>query len=300
MDASLLYSVDTQEVTRAFPGPQVADALYVDRFFTSQETTSVMLPLLHEENYHPRVLVCGAVNALIADLTPVGDAPPQWVATAPRRLIDPVTRRPPVRNFANSTLLPTGDVVLTGGVTTGKYTEADGVRTAELYHPPFGAFDGAWEVGPVARETRGYHSVALLLPDGRVWTAGSEWNDTTTPNLAIELLEPAYYRQADRVAITGAPTEIGYGHQFVVQFQPTTNNPPIQRVALTRLGSATHSFDGDQRYVSVPFVQNGTTVRVTAPSDGTIAPPGYYLLCLIDANGLPCRQAWFLRVHHHG
>src|SRR5205823_1151485 len=149
---------------------------------------------------------------------------------------------------------------------------------------------------PAASETRGYHSVALLMPDGRVWTAGSEWNASATPNLAIELFEPAYYLVADRAVITAAPATVGYGQRFTVHFRPAGTNGAIARVALMRLGSVTHSFDGDQRYVSVPFTQDGATLTVVVPQDSTVAPPGYYMLWLIDANKLPCKLAHFVRV----
>jgi hypothetical protein len=77
MDKSFFYNTATSTVTCAFPGPQMIDPLYLDRFFTSQPTTSVLLPLLHEENYFPKGLVCSAVQALIADLAPVGNILPK-------------------------------------------------------------------------------------------------------------------------------------------------------------------------------------------------------------------------------
>ena len=294
-DNSLFYNVSTQDVTRAFPGPQTLEAIYLNPGFTSQETTSVLLPLLHEENYHPRVLICGGVQSLIADLSPDSTVPLQWKATAPRLLKT-------IRMYANSTLLPTGDVVVTGGVTKGidpgnHYTAADGVKTVEIYRSPSRDNPDFWTLGPVAGETRGYHSVALLMPDGRVWTAGSEENaNQFVPNLAIELLEPDYFQVPDRVVITDSPRSIVFGKSFTVRFHPTTTNTPISRVVLMRLGSATHAFDGDQRYVSIPFKQEGTTLTVECPSDSTIAPPGYYMLWLIDANNLPCKLAPFVRV----
>lgn len=292
-DNSLFYNVSTQDVTRAFPGPQTLEAIYLDPGFTSQETTSVLLPLLHEENYHPRVLICGGVQSLIADLSSDSTVPLQWKTTAPRLLKT-------VRNYANSTLLPTGDVVVTGGVPKGigtdHYTEADGVKTVEIYHPPSLGKPDSWTLGPVAGETRGYHSVALLMPDGRVWTAGSEWNASTAANLAIELLEPDYLQVPDRVVIMDSSRSVIFGKSFTVRFHPTTTNTPISRVVLMRLGSATHAFDGDQRYVSIPFKQEGTTLTVEGPPDSTIAPPGYYMLWLIDANNLPCKLAPFVQV----
>ncbi|MFE3181887.1 hypothetical protein ACFXKR_13615 [Streptomyces violascens] len=163
MDKSLCYSPGGKQVTRAFTGPQAIDGMYLDRFFTSQPTTSVLLPLHHEENYRARVLACGGQQAVVTDL---GAANPQWVTTAARALTDPASGRPPVRYFCTATLLPTGDVLVSGDVTKEEYKEADGVRTAELYHPS--ANGGSWSTGAVAAETRGYHSVALLTPDGRV------------------------------------------------------------------------------------------------------------------------------------
>ena len=287
MDKSLFYDVNAANVTRAFPGPQNADQLYLDRFFTSQETTSVMLPLLHEENYHPRVMICGAAQPLIADLDP-GTTLIEWKPTAPRTLAGH-----PQRNFATAILLPTGDVLVSGGVTSGKYTEADGVRAAEIYHPPLMGAPDSWEEGPVAGETRGYHSVALLTPDGRVWTAGSEWNDTATPNLSIELFEPDYYLNPNRLAVTTAPRNLARGSSFTVQF---TAGFTVRRVALMRLGSATHAFDGDQRYVGIPFTQSGAALTAQVPADSTIVPPGYYMLWLIDSNNLPCKLAPFVNI----
>src|SRR5208282_3400396 len=99
---------------------------------------------------------------------------------------------------------------ISGGVTKVPYAETDGVKTAEIYHPAREGQADSWHLGPVAGETRGYHSVALLMPDGRVWTAGSEWNYGATPNLAIELFEPDYYAVSDRVSITAAPAGVFY------------------------------------------------------------------------------------------
>ena len=292
MDASLFYDVANATVTRAFPGPQIADPLYLDQLYTSQQTTSVMLPLLHEENCHPRVMICGAAQPLIADLQPPNDATPEWAPTAPRQL-----GGAPPRSYATAILLPTGDVLVSGGVLTEAYAEADGVRTAEIYHPPLLGSADSWEVGPVAGETRGYHSVALLMPDGRVWTAGSESTGNpmdAKPNLSIEVFEPDYYQNPNRLILTRAPSDIAYGEPFMVEF---SGGFSIMRVALMRFGSATHAFDGDQRFVGIPFAQSGSALTATASPDSTIAPPGFYMLWLIDSNNQPCKVAPFVRLH---
>jgi len=297
-DNSIFYDVDARAITRSFAGPQALDSRYVDHL-NSQETTAVMLPLLHQDGYHPRILLCGAPQPLIADLGQDDSAPPGWRPTAVRQLRES-TGDPVVRNYANATLLPTGDVLVSGGVTKVVYTQADGVQPAEIYHPPRGGQADSWETGPIASETRGYHSVALLMPDGRVWTAGSQWNHTATPNLAIELFEPAYNLVSGRVSITASPSALTYGEVFAVEFQAATPDTTISRVALLRSGSVTHAFNGDQRYVSVPFTQTGARLDVTAPPDATVAPPGYYMLWLLDGDDMPCRMAWFVWIRAQG
>jgi hypothetical protein len=301
-DKSLFYDCAAKQVTRAFPGP--IDQMYTSRFYTSQPTSSVMLPLLHEENYHPRVMICGASIPMIADLMPaVGE--PEWSQTANRVLQGSVPR-----NFVNATLLPTGEVVVSGGVAqfsginsdgSNYYTPNDGVRVVEIYRPAANGQPDSWIVGPAANETRGYHSVALLMPDGRVWTAGSEIEskDKAISNFSIELFEPDYVPK-ERIKITVFPNAVSYGQSFVVHFFRSNNQVQVSRVVFMRPGSVTHSFDGDQRYISVPFNQKESMVECTAPPNSTIAPPGYYMLWLIDQNNIPCKQAQFIWLGKYG
>jgi len=129
-----------------------------------------------------------------------------------------------------------------------------------------------------------------------VWTAGSEFNDTSTPNLSIEQFEPDYVAVADRATIKSAPSAIGYGRAFRVNYTPASTAAPIAKVVLMRCGSVTHSFDGDQRYISRPFATAVSALTVTAPPDGTVAPPGFYMLWRVDTNGLPCTTAPFIRL----
>lgn len=182
----------------------------------------------------------------------------------------------------------------------------------EIYHPPLLGQTDYWIAGAVASETRGYHSVALLMPDGRIWTGGSELEDITPPGLplsadpklAIEIYEPAYCSVSNRLQIAQAPSTISYKTAFAVSFiAPGSESPAISRIALMRFGSVTHSFDGDQRYIGVPFSRSLDVptkgvflLDVTAPPDGTVAPPGYYMLWLLDSNGVPCDRAALLRL----
>ncbi|KAH2149712.1 hypothetical protein KXW37_002572, partial [Aspergillus fumigatus] len=279
-------------VTAGFQGPQKFDDIYLEPLYTSQGTTGVLLPLLHDENYAPHVLLAGAPQPVVASLTLGPGITNSWMPTSPRNLIDPNTRKLPYRYFSTATILPTGDVVVTGGVLSVNYTEdpndqlSGGVRQVEIYHPASGGKPDSWSVGAAAHEVRGYHSSALLTPDGSIWTAGSEIEKFTPgsslpkvalPKLSIELYRPTYWNVPHRPRILEAPDIINYAAEFTVAFtaeEPSSPDRAISRVVLMRFGSCTHSFDGDQRYISIPFVQNACTLTVAGPPDGTVAPPG--------------------------
>ena len=259
--------------------------------------TSVLLPLL-PPSYPARILACnsGDATAYRIDI----DDSPAWAATPSR------TGSAAGRNRENgcATLLPTGQVLVTGGWPGG--SGADDTTTAtrqpELYTPgiDWGAGDFSdtgneqWEtIEEEAPNRRGYHSTTLLLPDGRVWHGGS--TTTAEPlNKEIDVFEPAYVGQSGRPTISSAPDNIGYSMGFTVA---TNQANSIARVALMRCGSITHGFNSDQRYVGLQFaVEDSQHLTVTSPPDGRIAPPGYYMLWLIDDQGRPCQRASFIRV----
>ena len=113
-------------------------------------------------------------------------------------------------------------------------------------------------------------------------------------NYQIDIFEPDYVGQGGRPTITSCPANISYDTPFRVD-TPQANS--IARVALIRCGSITHGFNSDQRYVGLAFtVHDGNTLSVSPPPSGDIAPPGYYMLWLIDEQGRPCQRASFIRV----
>lgn len=264
--------------------------------------TSVMLPMLHGESFRPRVLLFGGQTAQRIDLG-VAENQMQWVQAGNREWAG----TPPTRNFSCPVLLPTGQVFFSGGTSGGGDDQANGVREGELYTPGInwntGQYTGSesWDTVEAASVVRHYHSVALLLPDGTVWTAGSngptddpQGTDPGQRELRIEIWRPPYADQAGRPTITKSPRSIGYGYQFLID---TPQAGAIRRVALIRCGSCTHGFNPDQRYLSLSFSQvDGNTLRVQAPASGDIAPPGYYMLWIVDDQGRPCQLAPFIRV----
>lgn len=284
---SVRYDPTTEEWRHV--GQALANPDYLNPSLTyGRNTTSVLLPLLLSQDHRPRVLVCGSDRPLRIDL---GEPEPAWVPTAPRRLAGR-----PRRYNLTAVLLPTGDVFISGGVSDAAVTDANAVRTAELYDPE----SDTWEVLEQAEVVRNYHSVALLLPDGRVWTAGSNKDhapsgpppEPDTRELRIEIYEP-WYIGRPRPRITAAPRRTRYSARFDVFTEEARG---IGRVVMLRSGSSTHAFDADQRYVEVAFDRVGDHhLVVAAPSDPSVAPPGAYLVFLLDASsGVPSEGRFVL------
>src|SRR5262249_3032204 len=143
---------------------------------------------------------------------------------------------------------------------------------------------------------RVYHATALLLPDGRVLSAGSGRFGGSGPgadHLNAEIYSPPYLFNGPRPTITSAPPSVTYGSAFSVS---TPDSAQISKVALVRNGSVTHSFNGGQRYLELSFQKVAGGLTVTAPADGNLAPPGYYMLYILNASGVPSVAA-MVQVH---
>jgi len=301
--ATLACDPDTLAVVHACAGPQVAGGNdYLNPGFAAQPTTGTLLPLLPETNYRPRILMAGAVNAVIGDFTAGSEASWAWHVTSPRMIAQQ-------RHHSTAVLLANGQVFISGGMdetlpvpTPDQYDAIRAVKVPEIYDPATDTWS-ALSATP-ATVARGYHSTALLMLDGRVWTAGSEVNDQfggggSGAEYRIEMFEPDYIAATNRPQITDSPPSIGYGQSFTVRYSipAASPYPTIQRVAVSRFGSSTHGHCYDQRYVGLVFTASSAGhLTVTAPPDGNIAPPGYYMLWILDAGGRPCTQAAVLRI----
>ena len=244
--------------------------------FDNFATTAVLLPLLPANNHAPRVLLLGASQPQIINLS-VGN--PVWQNTSPRALSGS-----PARKNGNAVLLPDGTVLVVGGSETK--LDADAVLAAERYDPD----TGTWSVLANSAVPRLYHSVALLLPDGRVWTAGSNFDcegGVANRELRIELYSPPYLFQGPRPSITSAPATVNAQAATTFNVQTPQAND-IAKACLIRCGSVTHGFDADQRYVGLT-IQSHTASQLTlvAPPNKNVAPPGYYLLFVVENDGIP-------------
>jgi hypothetical protein len=195
------------------------------------------------------------------------------------------------RRQHNLTVLADGTVLATGGNSSGAglVDLKAGVYPAEQWNPA----TGQWRTLAAMQITRQYHSTALLLPDGRVLSSGGGICGTCDQvgYLAknAEIFSPPYLFQADgtlapRPAIGAAPAATSYGSAMEI----ATGNPPsIRKVALVRLGAVTHSDNMEQRYIPLAFTAGATSITATAPANANVAPPGFYMLFIIDANGVP-------------
>jgi chitodextrinase len=185
------------------------------------------------------------------------------------------------RSFLNLTNMPDGTVLATGGGTDkSAQIDANGVLVPESWDPSTGNWT---KLAPMAKP-RLYHSGALLLPDGRVYVGGGGSDDGVTDQLSAQIYSPPYLFKGPRPSISSAPATVKYGAST---FIGTPEASSIKRVSLIRTGSVTHSFDENARAMSLEFTQSVGGIDVKMPADGNYAPPGYYMLFLVDDKGVP-------------
>jgi hypothetical protein len=186
------------------------------------------------------------------------------------------------RSFMNLTMLPDGTVLATGGETDKNGGNiANAVYAAELWTPQ----TQTWSTMASMHTPREYHGTALLLPDGRVLESGMGADFGNVPDQkSAEFYSPPYLFKGTRPVITQAPAQVQYGANVSVSTPDATT---ITSVVLIRTGAVTHFFDQNERYVPLAFQQTSGGLTVTAPANSYIAPPGFYMLFIVNSNGVP-------------
>jgi hypothetical protein len=180
------------------------------------------------------------------------------------------------RRQHNAVVLPDGKVFVVGGSSAGGFdTSTAPVAQTEMWDPATGQFTVMASIAVY----RGYHSTALLLPDGRVLSAGGNIGG---PN--AQIYSPPYLFAGTRPVISSAPSSVGYGQGV---FIGTADAASITRVSFIHIGSVTHTFDQSARSMRLNFTQGTGGLNVTMPANGNLAPPGYYMLFIVNGSGVP-------------
>jgi hypothetical protein len=244
------------------------------------QSASVLLPPAQSQ----RVLIMGGGGSdmhnqapAIADtaIVDLSAAAPAYAAAAPLHT---------ARMHLSAVLLPDRTVLVSGGAAMEE-TAAMAALDAEIYDPAA----GTWTVAATARVPRLYHSIALLMPDGKVVTAGSN-PQRTQEELRIEVFWPPYLFRGPRPTCTPDVAEAGYGDTITARCPDAAR---LGQVSLVRPGATTHSADNEQRLVDLPFRQTAQeTVELDLPADQSLAPPGWYMLFAVDTAGVPSQAAW--------
>ncbi|HKS08815.1 MAG TPA: DUF4082 domain-containing protein [Pyrinomonadaceae bacterium] len=234
------------------------------------------------------------------------------------------------RTYHTATMLPDGKVLVTGGVSCpggNNIQSYDGddtikcssgqVMNAELWDPA----TNTWTTMAAQQEIRAYHSIAALLPDGRVLVGGGgnpgavgetgiegdliKDRDNRNPNAMgfghnnVEIYSPPYLFNANgtlatRPTITSYPQVLSYGD---LAFIGTSGAGAQPKVSLIRLPSVTHGFNQDQRMIALQPTLFGSGLFVTIPSSSNELPPGPYMLFVLNSSGVPS-LAEIVRVQH--
>ncbi len=214
----------------------------------------------------------GGLTTNTAEIIDLNQASPTWQWTGSMAY---------ARRHLNATILPTGQVLVTGGTSGTLFSdESRAVYPAELWDPA----TGSWTTLASSSVIRVYHATALLLRDGRVLVTGSGDGTGVTSQRNAEIFSPPYLFKGPRPSISSLPGSARYGQSFFIS---TAQASTIGAVTLVRLGSVTHAFDSNQRFNRLSFVPTAGGLTVTAPPSPNLAPPGYYLLFIINQNGVP-------------
>ncbi|AVH56818.1 MULTISPECIES: galactose oxidase early set domain-containing protein [Streptomyces] len=283
---SAIYDYDANTTT-AIPGLQNKDE--------RDQSASVLLPPAQDQ----KVLTLGGGNIdsnpdanRLTDIIDLKAADPSYAAgpPLPQGTVDLGNGPVPQTGgqgkiYVSAVLLPDGKVLETGGALNNR---ANPVYESSIYDPATNTFD------PVTAdpEERGYHSSAFLLPDGRVMTTGDNPGNGTW-NHDVSIYTPPYLLKGPRPTITSLiDTEWTYGDT-----QRITVDRPIAKAELIRPAAVTHSSDPNQRFVDLPLSVDGNNVDLNVTSNPNLAPPGWYMLFAVDANGVPSVATW---VHLQG
>ncbi len=188
------------------------------------------------------------------------------------------------RQFANGVVLPNGEVMIIGGNTSGlKFNDTGSILTPEIWNPT----TGQWRVAADMSVPRNYHSLALLLPDGRVLSGGGGLSGNSADHQDAQLYTPPTLFNADgslatRPVLSNAPAVIGVGTKFAV-----TGTAGLQKFNFIKMSAITHSVNTDLRFLPLSFSQiSPGNYEITAHGSLNVMTPGYWMLFGLNASNV--------------
>ncbi|TPX34053.1 hypothetical protein SmJEL517_g03212 [Synchytrium microbalum] len=321
---SVLIDPNTLAVTSPIP---VLDPETVKPLGYPYTPVSVVLPMTIANNFSFTVLVCGGS----ARSSPSSqDANDQWASNhcyiinpdSPNANWTEIAPMPDGRVMPDAVIMPNGKIAFVNGAGFGQAGGAAGFGASSLPVHTVNIFDPitmSWSRGPNATVDRLYHSTAVLLPDGRVMTAGSEeqnWNDIATfgpggsdlngdelaaCTLYLNCTDPFEYRMEAYTpsylltgtaapVISSGPASVTHNSSFYLRL--STDATAITKAVFIRYSAVTHSTNSDQRYLEAVIVsQNTTTLEIRAPINSTMAPSGNWMIFVLNKAGVPS-TAW--------
>jgi hypothetical protein len=256
---------------------------------TREWATGVHLPGGPEGS--TQAMIIGGSDAPLATSLLYDEAGPNAWQTAPSLKVG--------RGHHNTVILPDGSMVTVGGGYGARPNPdgSDNLRAADpATHRQIELYDPAtrtWRLGPEQAELRTYHSTAVLLPDGRVMSAGGDGlNEGGADNDTIEIYEPPYLHRGPRPRLTALPAAAGYGQRI-----PIGATADATAAVLVAPGAVTHANDMNQRLLRLAVTPraDGYGLDAVLPAGANLAPPGYYMVFVLNDRGVPS-EAQFIRL----
>jgi large repetitive protein len=189
-----------------------------------------------------------------------------------------------IRKFHNAIVLPNGEVMVIGGNQVGiEFSDDDSVLTPEIWNPT----TETWRPVADISVPRNYHSLAMLLTDGRVWSGGGGLCDCNSDHLDHQIYTPPYLYNSDgtlaaRPIITSAPPVVANGQTMTVQA-----TAGMSKFSLIKMTGLTHNMNSDLRFLNLPFTPNGTQYQISLPTNVNVLTPGYWMLFALNSAGVP-------------
>lgn len=212
-------------------------------------------------------------NALVVDLN---GSSPQITTVAPMQF---------ARKFSNGTVLPNGEVLIVGGNTSGiEFNDGGSALTPELWNPD----TQTWRSLADMSVPRNYHSVALLLTDGRVLSAGGGLCDCAADHQNAQVFSPPYLYNADgslatRPLITNAPASASPGQTIKVQA-----SAGMASFSLVKMSATNHHLNSDLRRLTPGVLETSPgNYDVSLSVNANVLTPGYWMLFALNAQGTP-------------